>query len=638
MATFCAWFLSYQHSGWCDIWHNSSWCFIMVPRYFCKGAYLFGEKYNIKRNKKKLSPAIYNMIRLENFIRLRCGLVMLCSAMLFAVVGCNRAYVEEGYTDPSEPALKTPVYMASSIAVRALRSELASGSLEAEDEIAQLRILAFNSATGQLAINKFYGSSERASFVNQPASVAAAWRGAFQVVPGKYDFFFIANEDSWPETKTALEALTVGVAHISDLYSKDFAMRIPYAGSTTTQNKKNRTFYPSVASGGTTTNGHLFLATRVYKNVDVQAIRNGKGTSPADPQHFLAEGDEKVELIRTLSKVKLTIPNSATAESDGAGGYRIKQFLPSRIQRILLKNERPYQSLFLNPFLESNTFTPGKKYADDWYTKPTDAAKDYVLYDRSLTANANETGLSVGVGAEVTVPAGTPLDANRRYDCTIWFYVPEHLRQALSTDPATPGMVDGASGLVLEKIGVSGESTYGIWQQDLTEGKQMVYDNGGSSLYYVLPNVEAYSKYSVVRNHVYDIKLRYAGAQLILNYKVLPWQNGGHTGVYVMDAFNVSSSDPSFTKEITNVIMSTTSQRLNAGDFIELKAAEGFVFIDNGVETPSVTYGNTADERVFRSYRTVQIKASTYPVADGTTIFGVYSNGQLLYTVNAFAQ
>lgn len=578
------------------------------------------------------------MIRLENFIRLRCGLVMLCSAMLFAVVGCNRAYVEEGYTDPSEPALKTPVYMASSIAVRALRSELASGSLEAEDEIAQLRILAFNSATGQLAINKFYGSSERASFVNQPASVAAAWRGAFQIVPGKYDFFFIANEDSWPETKTALEALTVGVAHVSDLYSKDFAMRIPYAGSTTTQNKKNRTFYPSVASGGTTTNGHLFLATRVYKNVDVQAIRNGKGTSPADPQHFLAEGDEKVELIRTLSKVKLTIPNSATAESDGAGGYRIKQFLPSRIQRILLKNERPYQSLFLNPFLESNTFTPGKKYADDWYTKPTDAAKDYVLYDRSLTANANETGLSVGVGAEVTVPAGTPLDANRRYDCTIWFYVPEHLRQALSTDPATPGMVDGASGLVLEKIGVSGESTYGIWQQDLTEGKQIVYDNGGSSLYYVLPNVEAYSKYSVVRNHVYDIKLRYAGAQLILNYKVLPWQNGGHTGVYVMDAFNVSSSDPSFTKEITNVIMSTTSQRLNAGDFIELKAAEGFVFIDNGVETPSVTYGNTADERVFRSYRTVQIKASTYPVADGTTIFGVYSNGQLLYTVNAFAQ
>lgn len=637
MTTFCAWFLSYQQGGWCDICHNPSWCFIMVHRYFRKGAYLFGEKYNIKRN-KKLSPAIYNMIRLENFIRLRCGLVMLCSAMLFAVVGCNRAYVEEGYTDPSEPALKTPVYMASSIAVRALRSELASGSLAAEDEIAQLRILAFNSATGQLAINKFYGSSERSSFVNQPASVAAAWRGAFQIVPGKYDFFFIANEDSWPETKTALEALTVGVAHVSDLYSKDFAMRIPYAGSTTTQNKKNRTFYPSVASGGTTTNGHLFLATRVYKNVDVQAIRNGKGTSPADPQHFLAEGDEKVELIRTLSKVKLTIPNSATAESDGAGGYRIKQFLPSRIQRILLKNERPYQSLFLNPFLESNTFTPGKKYADDWYTKPTDAAKDYVLYDRSLTANANETGLSVGVGAEVTVPAGTPLDANRRYDCTIWFYVPEHLRQALSTDPATPGMVDGASGLVLEKIGVSGESTYGIWQQDLTEGKQMVYDNGGSSLYYVLPNVEAYSKYSVVRNHVYDIKLRYAGAQLILNYKVLPWQNGGHTGVYVMDAFNVSSSDPSFTKEITNVIMSTTSQRLNAGDFIELKAAEGFVFIDNGVETPSVTYGNTADERVFRSYRTVQIKASTYPVADGTTIFGVYSNGQLLYTVNAFAQ
>ena len=166
----------------------------------------------------------------------------------------------------------------------------------------------------------------------------------------------------------------------------------------------------------------------------------------------------------------------------------------------------------------------------------------------------------------------------------------------------------------------------------------MVYDNGASSLYYVLPNVAAYSKYSVVRNHVYDIKLRYAGAQLMLHYKVLPWQNGGNSGVYVMDAFNVSSSDPSFKNEYTNIIMSTTSQTLATGESIELRAEEDFTFVDNGVETPSVTYGTTAAERVFISNRTVQIKANTYPVADGTTIFGVYSNGQLLYTVNAFAQ
>ena len=84
--------------------------------------------------------------------------------------------------------------------------------------------------------------------------------------------------------------------------------------------------------------------------------------------------------------------------------------------------------------------------------------------------------------------------------------------------------------------------------------------------------------------------------------------------------------------------MSTTSQTLATGESIELRAEEDFTFVDNGVETPSVTYGTTAAERVFRSYRTVQIKANTYPVADGTTIFGVYSNGQLLYTVNAFAQ
>ena len=100
----------------------------------------------------------------------------------------------------------------------------------------------------------------------------------------------------------------------------------------------------------------MILATRTYKNVLVQPIRNGKGASAADPQHFLAEGDEKIELIRTLAKVKVHIPNSATAEPDGTGKYKIKQFLPSRINKITLKNELPYQSLFLNPFLDSRVF------------------------------------------------------------------------------------------------------------------------------------------------------------------------------------------------------------------------------------------------------------------------------------------
>jgi len=551
--------------------------------------------------------------------------------------GCNRSFMNDEPEEPGTTAPAAPVYMSASIAVRATQADLASNSQNAEDEIAQLRILAFNSATGKLAINKFYGSAEQDQFSNQPAGTTAAWKGAFQIVPDKYDFFFIANENSWPEVKAALQAMSVGVSTVSDLYTKDFAMRIPYGVSDAAKNKENRTFYPSVP-GTPGTPGHLILATRTYRNVTVLPIRNGKGGSATDPQHFEAEGDEKVELIRTLAKVKVRIPHSATVVPDGAG-YKIKQFLPSRIQRIVLKDEVPYQSLFLNPFLDSNHYTSGKKFMSDWYTNAsTDAKRDYVLYDRALLTNNNETGLSVGVGAEAIVPAGATYDANRRYDCVIWFYVPEHLRQLTVAEPTAPGMVNGATGLLFEKVGTSAGNTFGIWQNDFTEGQQKVFDNGGSSKFYSLPNANLYSKFSVVRNNVYDITVRYAGAQLMLQYKMLPWVKGGTSGVYAMDAFNVYTADPEFKNTLTNIILSTTTQRLAAGDYIELKAKNGFKFVANGTESNTIKYGDDPTERVFRHYRTIQLKAANAPVATGTAVFEVWNQGKLLYTVNASAQ
>lgn len=591
----------------------------------------------------KTITATDKMIRLNSFNRLRCGFVVLCSAMLLMTTGCNRTFMNE---DP-EVVKPTPtvdaVYMAASIAVRATQSDLASNSQNAEDEVAQLRILAFNSATGKLAINKFYGAGERDRFSNQTVGTTAAWKGAFQILPGNYDFFFIANEDSWPDLKASLQAMTVGVSMISDLYKKDYSMRIPYGVADATQNKVNRTFFPTTAGAP----GHLILATRSYKNVTVLPVRNGKGGSATDPQHFEAEGDERVELIRTLAKVKVRIPNSATAEPDGVGKYKIKKFLPSRIQKISLKNEMRYQSLFLNPFLTSSVFPDGAvfgspvKFSKDWYALgAADAPANYVLYDRSLTALSNETGLSVGVGAEVIVPAGTTFDPERRYDCTIWFYVPEYLREALGTDPATPGMVADATGLIFEKVGASGGDEFGIWQSDFAEGQQKVFDNGAASQYYVLPNAALYSKFSVVRNNVYDITVSYkpGAAQLMLQYKVLPWDNGGTSGLFAMDAFNVYTADPTFKNAVTNIILSTTTRSLAPGDFIELKAKSGFSFVSGTMEYSTIKYGASAAERVFRYYRTVQLKAAAAPVPMGTPVFEVWNQGKLLYTVNASAQ
>ena len=67
-----------------------------------------------------------------------------------------------------------------------------------------------------------------------------------------------------------------------------------------------------------------------------------------------------------------------------------------------------------------------RKYTSDWYTEQP---RDYVLYNRALTSDATKSGLSVGVGAQVVVPNAAEFDPNRRYDCLIWFYMPEFLKQ-----------------------------------------------------------------------------------------------------------------------------------------------------------------------------------------------------------------
>lgn len=581
------------------------------------------------------------MIRLNSFNRLRCGFVVFCSAMLLVMTGCNRAFMNDEPEDPKPTPPAAPVYMSTSVAVRATQSDLASNSLKSEDEVAQLRILAFNSATGKLALNKFFGDTERDQFSNQVENEMATWKGAFPIEPDTYDFFFIANEDSWPSVKAKLVALSVGSSTMADLYKEDFAARIPYAGTNEAEHKKNRTFFPTEAGVA----GHLILATRTYKNVLVQPIRNGKGASAADPQHFLAEGDEKIELIRTLAKVKVHIPNSATAEPDGTGKYKIKQFLPSRINKITLKNELPYQSLFLNPFLDSRVFpylgTGGApvKYSKDWYSATTDAARDYVLYDRGLVTNANETGLSVGVGADVIVPIGATYDPARRYDCEIWFYVPEHLRQAQTTDPAAAGLVNGATGLHFEMVGASGGKEFSIWQSDFTEGQQAVLDKGGVKKYYVLPNASDYSKHSVVRNNVYNITVAYGDgpAELRLRYEVLPWGNGGVSSLYANEAFNVYTADPAFKNAQTDIILSTATQYYPAGEYIELKAKSGFEFVlEGGASASTVKYGSIAAEQTFRNYRKIQLKATTVPTVLGTDVFDVCNkNGKVLYTVKA---
>lgn len=574
------------------------------------------------------------MINLKNFQLLCSGMVALCSFATLAFSSCNRVY-EEGEQDVPTATIvnrAAPIYMATSVRVNPPRSSV-SAVEAAENTVKQLRVLAFDSRTQMLAVNKFYDSNSQGLFSNQTADKDAVWRGAFAIIPGEYDFFFVANEDSWPEVKAYLSGLQVGVSTTSAMYNSAETKQVLYGSSDATKNRQMRTF-----SDGTDGNAeHLFLATRSYKNVVVSEERNGKGRQVSDPQHFFAEGDEKVDLVRTLAKVKLHFPKSATVEADGNGSYRLKQFLPPRVNRLLVKNQMTHQSLFLNPFFESNVFPvagafgAATKYTTDWYTG---GGADYVVYNRNETNDLTKTGLVDGVQCEVKVPTAGEVDLNQRYDCDLWLYVPERLVQAAGTDPAQPGYVSEATYLSFEKMDGSFKKV-GIWQPNFEDGAQKVYDKGADSKYFMLPNTGDYSKYSVVRNNVYDITVRYSATELRLNYKVLPWGEGAKTGNYVQDGFNILVTDRTFAENLTDVWLITASSRLLNGESITLKAKAGYKFIDtDGTEKDEVTYGNGTDENKFRHRRKIQFK-SPGRIAAGTALFDVLSGGEVKYTVTA---
>lgn len=151
----------------------------------------------------------------------------------------------------------------------------------------------------------------------------------------------------------------------------------------------------------------------------------------------------------------------------------------------------------------------------------------------------------------------------------------------------------------------------------------------------MLPNTGDYSKYSVVRNNVYDITVRYSATELRLNYKVLPWGEGAKTGNYVQDGFNILVADRTFAENLTDIWLITASSRLLNGERITLKAKAGYKFIDtDGTEKDEVTYGNGTDENKFRHRRKIQFK-SPGRIAAGTALFDVLSGGEVKYTVTA---
>lgn len=481
------------------------------------------------------------------------------------------------------------------------RASRANGTvnLSDDDKLLSLRVIVAK-ADGTIVHN---GLQNVNLVTTQPVGPTTVWRDPIELELGTYDFYFIGNEGPWGLTP----ALT-GLATISQLFTDARFTHILYTPG----------YKPTAAKP--------ILYTRCYKNVVVNATA-AKG-SQADPWHFEAEGDEEVELIRTLSKVELILKNCVHVDNV-AGVFKptaMKFKRMAHIEKVKVTNIPKYFSLFGNPYFRSfsNHYPASKDYSNQWYTAAGDLEETYELEATPSTAltNSTETYTAVsGTGASEVL-----------YDYKTTLYLPEHLRQ-LSAAPEPNGdgaYMPGSTSVVFE-YNTSGDHYYrfSVWQTSFDENKERV--GTGTSDFFVLPNAANYSKFSLVRNNLYQLEASEA-QQLMLNYKLTDWCDTYKARIYSGPGFQVVVEDPKFTGGQSKVRVISTESAHPADHKIQIKPAAGVTFSAlNGVGALNAgSYEVGAQDFQKEGNFTASFAAAP---ATPTAAFDIIYNGKVLYTV-----
>lgn len=471
-----------------------------------------------------------------------------------------------------------------------------------DDKLLTLRVIVARSADGSIAYN---GLRNVTAVTTQPVGTHTVWSDPIELEPATYDFYFIGNEDSWN-----LGAPLSGLSHISQLFTDPRFTHVLYTPG-----------YKPTAT-------HPILYTRCYKNVVVNPTA-AKGTQ-ADPWHFEAEGDEEVELIRTLSKVELTLKKCVHVDQVG-GVFKPTEMKFKRmahIEKVKVTNIPKYFSLFGNPYFRSfsNHYpaSPAGNYSNQWYTAAGDLEETYELEATPSTALTNST-------ETYTAASGTG-PGEVLYDYKTTLYLPEHLRKLSATpEPNGDGAYMQGSTSVVFEYNTSGDHYYrfSVWQTSFDENKERV--GTGTSDFFVLPNAANYSKFSLVRNNLYQLEASEA-QQLMLNYKLTDWCDTYKARIYSGPGFQVVVEDPKFTGGQSKVRVISTESAHPADHKIQIKPAAGVTFSAlNGVG--ALNAGNyEVGAQDFQKEGNFTASFATAP-ATPTAAFEIIYNGKVLYTV-----
>lgn len=515
------------------------------------------------------------------FFRVLCG-------FLFAtlVVACSD---EERV--PGGEELKN-VYMSVAVSAGARAGTINTAS-DYEDRVNTVRLMIFDSYTGDVIYNSKHAVAD---FVTQPTGAASVWHSPFKVSVGVRDFYFVANEktDNWD-----LEAALNAVTNRSELYTNALFTQLDY----------KPTFKPTAANP--------MIMTQCYRNIVVSATSGGKG-EVTDPLHFVADGDEQVELIRTLAKVQLRVRNAVKVVNSGGN------FVPSfnfnyltDMANLALGNVPQVFSLFGNPYFGHEA--SAKPYTTDWSSP---------FLTENVVVEANPSSLTASEVVYNTVSATTAGPVY--YDYLVTRYIPEYLRQSSSAETtADLKNVNAMKWNFNNALGAYYVAAidHGSFN-NLTSSTSS--DGYSATDYFAIPNPGNYSRYSVLRNTSYEITATERQHRLLLEFTIKNWDDYTADPVYVGDYYNVVVDDNTFASASQKVRIITSMNTVPLVYNVEVKALTGSLTNLSGGPLASAVHTN----RTYQSSMEFNYNLPTpSSVVSGTSLLGIYFNGALVYVI-----
>ena len=568
-----------------------------------------------------------------DFLTLLLSTALACASCAkdYALVGTER---EQG---------GAPIWLSTSVSVQNTRAAgavaqnipLLASETDMDNKVYSLRMIISDSKTGDIVYNERTDKPEEVEAkYNQIAGATAAWKKPIKIIPGTYDFWFIANEgvnwfsptesnggrrDHFSELSTQVwDKLTVGsnIARIFDgkvftgadaayapLAHLDIVPYRKYAGR-----EKNPIWTPIVGKEDLRKNelwdnwseNRPMPMSAVYKDVYIASTRNGKGTTEQDPQHFIAGGDEVVKLVRCMAKVTIIVKNAAYVKSDKT--VRNLQWPQLDKFAITLLNRPRYWSFFNTPLFDMNHTPRQFKYYSDIF--PDDQSR-YRAFPINVGGDRTPESFN---GVPYTAQSKSEIDL-KNYQYT--FYVPELLleKNPLDGDPSKGEQAfDRTNALMLafsapnrgfwgrsdffnqypgaaENVNFHPYASKAEFEGKVNESK--AFNIGSSDLEEVnnhespnspkLLNPDRYSKFSLLRNRHYVITISEKD-RLQVDAEIAPWNDAPKSETNIFDAVQVNVPDPSFSatnKQMTLRIQNSFPKHFYSGIRISLLNQDG---------------------------------------------------------------